>query len=130
MKTMIRMRMSFQDAHYGGNLVDGARILGLFGDVATELLIRHDGDEGLFRAYDQVDFLAPVYAGDFLEVHGEIVSVGNTSRKMKFACYKVIEAKPQLASSAADFLEEPILVATASGTCVVPKALQRLTWKN
>lgn len=130
MKTMIRLRMSFSDAHYGGNLVDGARILALFGDVATELLIRHDGDEGLFRAYDQIDFLAPVYAGDFLEVHGEITQVGNTSRKMKFACYKVIEAKPTISASAADVLTEPILVATASGTCVVLKDLQRSSWKN
>lgn len=65
MKTMLRLRMSSQDAHYGGKLVDGARILALFGDVATELLIRRDGDEGLFRAYDSVEFLAPVYAGDF-----------------------------------------------------------------
>ena len=63
-KVMIRVRMSLKDAHYGGNLVDGAKMLELFGDVATELLIRHDGDEGLFRAYDSVDFLAPVYAGD------------------------------------------------------------------
>ncbi len=125
MKTVLRLRMSTQDAHYGGNLVDGARILGLFGDVATELLIRHDGDEGLFRAYDKVDFLAPVYAGDFLEVHGEIVEVGNTSRKMVFSCYKVIKPNPEFGPSAADLLAEPILVATASGTCIVPKGLQR-----
>lgn len=125
MKTMIRLRMSQQDAHYGGNLVDGARILGLFGDVATELLIRHDGDEGLFRAYDQVDFLAPVFAGDFLEVHGEITNVGNTSRKMTFSCYKIISASPEIRPSAASVLETPILVATASGTCIVPKHLQR-----
>ncbi|HKM29837.1 MAG TPA: hotdog fold domain-containing protein [Bacilli bacterium] len=130
MKTMIRLRMSLQDAHYGGNLVDGSRILGLFGDLATELLIRHDGDEGLFRAYDKVDFLAPVFAGDFLEVHGEIVEAGNSSRKMKFSCYKVIASRPNISPSAADFLEEPILVASASGTCIVPKALQRATWKN
>ena len=64
----LRLRMSQQDAHYGGGLVDGARVLALFGDAATELLIRHDGDEGLFRAYDKGDFLAPGYAGDFLEV--------------------------------------------------------------
>ncbi|HPN61055.1 MAG TPA: hotdog domain-containing protein [Bacilli bacterium] len=125
MKTMLRLRMSSQDAHYGGKLVDGARILALFGDVATELLIRRDGDEGLFRAYDSVEFLAPVYAGDFLEVHGEITSEGNSSRKMLFSCYKVIEPRPEIASSAADFLETPLLVAKASGTCVVPKALQR-----
>lgn len=117
--------MSNADAHYGGNLVDGARIMGLFGDAATELLIRNDGDEGLFRAYDQVDFLAPVYAGDFLEVHATLVSSGNTSRKMTFECYKVIESLPKISPSAAQFLSEPILVASASGTCIVPKALQR-----
>jgi len=126
MKVLLRVRMSNADAHYGGNLVDGARIMGLFGDAATELLIRNDGDEGLFRAYDQVDFLAPVYAGDYLEVHAELVSSGNTSRKMTFACYKVIEALPKINPSAAQVLEEPLLVATASGTCIVPKNLQRL----
>ncbi len=76
---LIRMRMSQADAHYGGNLVDGARMLQLFGDVATELLIRLDGDEGLFRAYDSVEFLAPVHAGDYVEVTGEITRVGSTS---------------------------------------------------
>ena len=74
MKTKLRVRMSNHDAHYGGNLVDGARILGLFGDAATELLIINDGDEGLFRAYEKVDFLAPVYAGDFLEIHAKIIT--------------------------------------------------------
>ena len=77
-KSTIRLRMSAHDAHYGGELVDGARMLGLFGDVATELLIINDGDEGLFKAYDSVEFLAPVHAGDFIEATGEIVSVGNT----------------------------------------------------
>ena len=126
MKVILRVRMSNADAHYGGNLVDGARIMGLFGDAATELLIRNDGDEGLFRAYDQVDFLAPVYAGDYLEVHAELISSGNTSRKMTFACYKVIEALPNINPSAAQVLEQPLSVASASGTCIVPKALQRL----
>ncbi|HOJ94892.1 MAG TPA: 3-aminobutyryl-CoA ammonia lyase, partial [Fervidobacterium nodosum] len=74
-KAVIRLRMSQADAHYGGNLVDGAKMLQLFGDVATELLIRFDGDEGLFRAYDNVEFLAPVYAGDYIEARGEIVEV-------------------------------------------------------
>ena len=93
-KVVIRLRMSQADAHYGGNLVDGARMLALFGDVATELLIRHDGDEGLFRAYDAVEFLAPVYAGDYIEAEGVIVEVGNTSRKMRFEARKVIRPMP------------------------------------
>ncbi|MBI9008421.1 MAG: 3-aminobutyryl-CoA ammonia lyase [Tenericutes bacterium] len=125
MKTKLRIRMSNHDAHYGGNLVDGARILGLFGDAATELLVRHDGDEGLFRAYEKVDFLAPVYAGDFLEIEAEIVKEGQTSRKMEFFCYKVIEAKPEISPSACDVLEERLLTTYAIGTCIVPKELQR-----
>ncbi|WMM24267.1 hotdog domain-containing protein [Tissierella sp. MB52-C2] len=120
-KAMIRLRMSTQDAHYGGNLVDGARILALFGDVATELLIRHDGDEGLFVAYDKVEFTAPVYAGDFIEAVGEIVKVGNTSRKMVFEARKVIVPRPDISDSACDLLEEPMVVCKAEGTCVVPK---------
>ncbi len=124
-KAVIRLRMSSHDAHYGGNLVDGARMLGLFGDVATELCIRLDGDEGLFRAYDSVEFLAPVYAGDFIEAEGEILQVGNTSRKMRFEARKVIRPRPDVNDSAADVLREPVVVCRASGTCVVPKDKQR-----
>ncbi len=124
-KAVIRLRMSSHDAHYGGNLVDGARMLGLFGDVATELCIRLDGDEGLFRAYDSVEFLAPVYAGDFIEAEGEIVQTGNTSRKMRFEARKVIRPRPDVNDSAADVLPEPVVVCRASGTCVVPKDKQR-----
>src|ERR1035438_3456837 len=93
-RVSVRLRMSAHDAHYGGNLVDGARMLALFGDVATELLIRRDGDEGLFRAYESVEFLAPVFAGDYIEVEGEIVKIGKTSRTMEFEARKVIQPKP------------------------------------
>ena len=122
---MIRLRMSSADAHYGGNLVDGAKMLQLFGDVATELLIINDGDEGLFCAYDSVEFLAPVYAGDYIEAVGEITTVGNSSRKMTFEARKVIVPRPDISASAADVLDEPIIVCKASGTCVVPKNCQR-----
>lgn len=124
-KSTIRLRMSSHDAHYGGNLVDGARMLQLFGDVATELLIINDGDEGLFAAYDKIEFLAPVFAGDYIEATGEIVSVGNSSRKMVFEARKVIKPRPDISESAADFLEEPIVVCRASGTCVVPKKMSK-----
>ena len=124
-KSTIRLRMSAHDAHYGGELVAGARMLGLFGDVATELLIINDGDEGLFKAYDSVEFLAPVHAGDFIEVTGEIVSSGNTSRKMVFEARKVITPRTDINDSACDVLEEPIVVCRASGTCVVLKDRQR-----
>lgn len=124
-QSMIRMRLSAHHAHYGGGLVDGAFILQVFGDVATELLIKSDGDEGLFRAYDSVDFLAPLYAGDYIEVSGEITKKGNTSRKMKFEAYKVIIARTDISDSAAEVLKEKILVAQATGTCIVPKDKQR-----
>ncbi|MCT4687290.1 hotdog fold domain-containing protein [Vallitalea sp.] len=125
MKSLIRLRMSCHDAHYGGNLVDGAKILQLFGDVATELLIINDGDEGLFKAYDNIEFIAPVYAGDYIECEGQITGFGNTSRKMVFEARKVIRQRPDINDSAAEVMEETIVVCKASGTCVVPKDKQR-----
>lgn len=124
-ETKIRLRLSQADAHYGGNLVDGAKMLQIFGDVATELLIINDGDEGLFAGYDKTQFLAPVFAGDFIEARGKIVKVGNSSRKMVFEAYKVITACPEISDSAAEVIPEPILVCRAEGTCVVPKEKQR-----
>lgn len=125
-EAFLRVRMSAHDAHYGGDLVDGARVMALFGDAATELLIRHDGDEGLFVAYDMVEFKAPVHAGDYLEVRARITRVGNTSRGMSFEAYKVIQADsvPEQPSRAR-VLPEPLLVARASGTCMVPREFQR-----
>jgi 3-keto-5-aminohexanoate cleavage enzyme len=125
MKAALRVRLSSHDAHYGGGLVDGARVLGLFGDVATELLIRLDGDEGLFRAYDEVEFLAPVYAGDYLEVEAELVSWGRSSRRMRFSARKVIAPEPAVSESAAALLAEAVVVARATGTCVVTADKQR-----
>ena len=126
MEARLKVRMSVHDAHYGGNLVDGAKVLSLFGDVATELLIRHDGDEGLFRAYSSIEFLAPVYAGDFIEVMGRIIKVGNTSRTMEFEAWKIISTTPESGETAAKVLDEPVLVCKATGTCVTPKDKQRI----
>jgi len=125
-EVLIRLRLSQADAHYGGDLVDGARMLALLGDVATELLIRRDGDEGLFRAYDSVEFLAPVHAGDYVEARGRIVAEGRTSRRMEFTVHKVIEASRDPATpSRAEVLDPPVLVLRASGTCVTPLPCQR-----
>lgn len=123
----LRVRVSPQDAHYTGELCDGSRILSLFGDVATELLIRLDGDEGTFRAYEGVEFLAPVRAGDYLEATGVITQVGATSRAMAFEARKVIAGtrSADAAGSAADALADPIIVCRALGTCVVPAERQR-----
>lgn len=124
-EVMIRERIGMEQAHYAGNLVDGAYVLQLFGDVATELLIRHDGDEGLFKAYDSVEFTAPVVAGDYLEVTGRITDVGNTSRTMEFEARKVIELLDDPDQpSAARVLDDPVVVCRATGTCVVPEEYQ------
>jgi 3-aminobutyryl-CoA ammonia-lyase len=124
-KVTLRLRLSQADAHYGGGLVDGARLLALFGDAATELLVRHDGDEGLFRAYEAVEFLAPSHAGDFLEIEAELVRVGETSRAMRFEARRVIAPRPDLSGSAAEVLAAPVVVCRARGTCVVPRDRQR-----
>jgi acyl-CoA hydrolase len=125
----LRLRMSAHDGHYAGGLVDGSRMLQLFGDVATELLIRLDGDEGLFRAYQSVEFLAPVFAGDYIEASGKITRVGKTSRDMEFEARKVIQPlaveKGGKAVSSAEVLSQPIVVCRAKGTCVTPAELQR-----
>jgi 3-aminobutyryl-CoA ammonia-lyase len=121
-RVVLRMRVGAEQAHYGGGLVDGAFVLKLFGDAATELLIRKDGDEGLFRAYSSVDFLAPVRGGDYLEIEAEITQVGKTSRQMRFEARKVITSD---GGSFARVLEPPEVVARAAGTCVVPAQRQR-----
>jgi len=121
----LRVRMSAKDAHYGGNLVDGAHMLHLFGDVATEVTIKVDGDEGLFVGYDEIQFTAPVYAGDYIEATGEVIKMGNTSRTIKFTATKVIAARPDVSDSAADFLDEPIVVCKAIGTTVCVKEAKR-----
>ena len=122
---LIRLRLGQEDAHYGGNLVAGATQLRIVGDLITELAMRYDGDEGLFRAYESVEFLAPLYAGDWIEARGRIVSVGATSRRCEFEIRKIGAARPDISESAAEFLDEPILTLTAVGTTVVPAAHQR-----
>jgi 3-aminobutyryl-CoA ammonia-lyase len=117
--------MSPANVRYAGGLVDGASIVALFGDLATELSIRHDGDEGLFRAYETVDFLAPVRLGDYVEATARIVAVGNTSRRMSFEAWKQITATPEHGATAAEVLPKPELVARAAGTVVVPVGRQR-----
>src|SRR3990170_7905832 len=106
----LRLRLSQADAHYGGNLVAGAKLLELFGDVATELSIRSDGDEGLLAGYSSVQFLAPVRSGDFLEVRGEITKEGRTSREMIFEAVRYASARPEISESAADVLAQPEVV--------------------
>jgi 3-aminobutyryl-CoA ammonia-lyase len=122
---LIRLRLGAEDAHYGGSLVAGATQLKIIGDLITELAMKQDGDEGLFRAYENVEFLAPLYAGDWVEARGKIVKVGNTSRRCEFEVYKIGSALPDISDSAAEFLDEPILTCKAVGTTVVPKEHQR-----
>jgi acyl-CoA hydrolase len=126
-KVILRVRMSAHDAHYAGELVNGSRILDFWGDVGTELSIRLHGDESLFVGYKDVQFTAPVYAGDYMEYHGWIEKVGNTSFTCIFEAYKYITLPRDsgLAISAANVLSEPVLCAKATGTLVVQKQFQR-----
>ena len=121
----LRVRIGQEEAHYGGNLVEGARVLKFFGDIVTEVAIITDGDEGLFVGYDKVEFLAPVYAGDFLEVIGTVTRIGNTSRTVELEARKVIAARYDDTPSGADVLEKPVVVVRATGTTVVPKEHSR-----
>ncbi|MBV9452465.1 MAG: 3-aminobutyryl-CoA ammonia-lyase [Streptosporangiaceae bacterium] len=117
-----RRYVPYSHAHYGGNLVDGAYVLGLFGDVATEACIQMDGDEGLFASYSDVQFRAPVLAGDVLEVTASVASVGRRSRVLSFTARVMCRADPARGPSAAVVLGEPIVAVTATGTVVVPPA--------
>jgi 3-aminobutyryl-CoA ammonia-lyase len=115
-----RRYVPYSHAHYGGNLVDGAYVLGLFGDVATEVCIRTDGDEGLFASYADVQFHAPVQAGDVIDVSATVVRVGTRSRDLDLEARVVARARSGAAASAAAVLEPPLVAVTARGTVVVP----------
>ena len=120
-----RRYVPYSHAHYAGNLVDGAYSLGLFGDVATELCIRLDGDEGLFAGYEDVRFHAPLMAGDVVEATARLVAVGTRSRKVEFSAHVVCRGRPDRSPSAAEVLPDPVLVTSAVGTVVVPPATTR-----
>ena len=115
-----RRYVPYSHAHYAGNLVDGAYALGLFGDVATEVCIRTDGDEGLFAGYEDVRFVAPLRAGDVVEATATVTRVGRRSRTLEFSCAVVCRGTPEKAESAAAVLDPPIVTVVATGTVVVP----------
>jgi 3-aminobutyryl-CoA ammonia-lyase len=115
-----RRYVPYSHAHYAGNLVDGAYALALFGDVATEVCIRMDGDEGLFASYSDVQFEAPVRAGDVVEAQARVTRVGTRSRTIEFTLSVVCRGRPDRSDSAAEMLDPPIVAVTATGTVVVP----------
>jgi 3-aminobutyryl-CoA ammonia-lyase len=116
-----RKYVPYSHAHYAGNLVDGAYALAAFGDVATEVCIRMDGDEGLFASYSDVQFKEPMRAGDVLEITATVTRVGNRSRTIDFEARVVCRGRPDVSASAAEALETPIVAVTATGVVVVPK---------
>ncbi|MEU7997715.1 hotdog domain-containing protein [Micromonospora sp. NPDC049060] len=120
LRVVHRRYVPYSHAHYAGNLVDGAYALGLFGDVATEVCIRTDGDEGLFASYSDVQFRAAMRAGDVLEVTATVTRVGTRSRTIDFEARVVCRGRPDRGESAAEVLDEPIVAVTATGTVVVP----------
>jgi 3-aminobutyryl-CoA ammonia-lyase len=115
-----RRYVPYSHAHYAGDLVDGAYSLACFGDVATEVCIRTDGDEGLFASYRDVQFLAPVRAGDVLEIEARVTRVGRRSRELAFEARVVARARPEHGPSASAVLPDPLPVTRATGTVVVP----------
>jgi 3-aminobutyryl-CoA ammonia-lyase len=116
-----RRYVPYSHAHYAGNLVDGAYSLALFGDVATEMCILTDGDEGLFASYSDVQFRAPVRAGDVLEITCELTRVGTRSRVLDFVVSVVARgAATDERPGAAERLDPPLVATTATGTVVVP----------
>jgi 3-aminobutyryl-CoA ammonia-lyase len=115
-----RRYVPYGHAHYGGALGDGAYVLGLFGDAATELCVRLDGDEGLFASYSDVQFVGPVHAGDVVEVSAELIRIGRRSREIAFEARVTCRARPDRGPSAAEALDQPLVVTTARGTVVVP----------
>ena len=124
-KVTLRVRVSEKDVHYAGGLVNGAYVLGLFGDVGTELMVRFDGDEGLLAAYNSIELKAPIRAGDFLEISGWISKVGNTSRVIQMEAHRYISVTGEPFESSADYLEKPELVARAEMVSVVRREQQR-----
>lgn len=127
-EVMLRVRVSEKDVHYADGLVNGAWVLGLFGDVGTEISIRYDGDEGLLAAYKEIQLLAPIHAGDFIEAVGKIVKVGNTSRTLELEARRyIVSAGTPEQPSAADVLPEPEMVARATMIGVCRKECQRYT---
>jgi 3-aminobutyryl-CoA ammonia-lyase len=117
-----RRYVPYSHAHYGGDLVDGAYVLSLFGDVATELCIRTDGDEGLFASYSDVQFLAPLRAGDVVQVSAMVSRVGSRSRELTFEASVICRSRPEVSESAAEVLDPPLAITTAVGTVVVPSS--------
>ena len=115
-----RRYVPYSHAHYAGNLVDGAYVLALFGDVATEVCIQADGDEGLFASYSDVQFLQPLRAGDVVEVKATITRVGNRSRDLEFSAHVVCRGRADKSESAAEVLAEPLVITRAKGTVVIP----------
>ena len=116
-----RRYIPYSHAHYAGNLVDGAYVLALFGDVATEVCIQADGDEGLFASYSDVQFKEPVRAGDVLEIVCELVKVGTRSRGLDLSVLVVARGNPSDDQpGAAEILDQPLVATTATGTVVVP----------
>ena len=123
LRVVHRRYVPYSHAHYAGSLVDGAYSLACFGDVATEVCIRTDGDEGLFASYADVQFKAPVRAGDVIEIEAEVVRVGNRSRTLHLELRVIARGRPELSESAAQLLEPPLVATTATGTVVVPAAV-------
>lgn len=119
------------DSHYPDGVVSIGTIVELFGMAGGKLSYLYDGDAGLARAYENLEFVAAAYQGDYLRVTCTLLEVGRTSRKRLYEAH-VVARQHGIGTSPShgEILEAPILVARAVGTVVVPLAVQRKTALN
>ncbi|MGE0715576.1 MAG: hotdog fold domain-containing protein [Alphaproteobacteria bacterium] len=116
------------DSHYADGVVSLGTIVELFGMAGTKLAYMLDGDGGFMRAFDNVEFLAPVHHGDFVRVTARLLAVGRTSRRRSYEAHVVARTfgmGPERSHGA--LVDPPILAARATGTTVTPLDRQRLT---
>lgn len=113
---VIRLRLAPADARYARGLAAGSKAMEIFADLETELALREGGDEGLCVAYDMVEFLAPLRAGDFVEGRARVVARGRSSRRIAAEIHKLLEVDDDGILEPSD---GPVLAARASVTIVV-----------
>lgn len=116
---ILRLRIPPEEAHYGGDLVSGAKLMELFGDAMTLLAISNCSDEGLLKSWENVEFEEQVFPGDYIRIAAKKVSTSVLQEEYELFAYREVESRD---SDTADcvLLEPPQLVAQAQGTFVLP----------
>jgi 3-aminobutyryl-CoA ammonia-lyase len=116
------------DSHYTDRVVSLGTIVEMFGIAGTKLAYMIDGDGGLMRAFESVEFLAPVYHADYVRCTARLLEVGKTSRKRSYELHVTARTHGIGPSpTSGQILDPPILAARAIGYTVTPLDRQRLT---